>query len=167
MAICLPSRKLSKLEEQHAWHCWRSRDELISGVLQWTPTYARAMQDDQLENIYSSYVRIRDIVLKTCQRLWTIRRSGDRGSGICMLAARHDDDDDHDDEGLYAFKITKQNRKSPSTWEIVLSEFKFQSCYNIHFRTNTLAKGMYHLIPHSNGLNCTTAVLFKDGFGIK
>ena len=27
---------------RHAGHCWRSRDELISYVLQWTPTYGRA-----------------------------------------------------------------------------------------------------------------------------
>ena len=26
----------------HAGHCWRSRDELISDVLLWTPTYGRA-----------------------------------------------------------------------------------------------------------------------------
>ena len=26
----------------HAGHCWRSRDELISGVLLWTPSYGRA-----------------------------------------------------------------------------------------------------------------------------
>ena len=27
---------------RHARHCWRSRDELISDVLLWTPTYGRA-----------------------------------------------------------------------------------------------------------------------------
>ena len=27
---------------RHAGHCWRSRDELISDVLLWTPTYVRA-----------------------------------------------------------------------------------------------------------------------------
>ena len=27
---------------RHAGYCWRSRDELISNVLQWTPTYGRA-----------------------------------------------------------------------------------------------------------------------------
>ena len=27
---------------RHAGHCWRSRDELISDVLKWTPTYGRA-----------------------------------------------------------------------------------------------------------------------------
>ena len=25
----------------HAWHCWRSRDELISDVLLWTPSHGR------------------------------------------------------------------------------------------------------------------------------
>ena len=29
-------------QTRHAGHCWRSRDELISDVLQWTPTYGRA-----------------------------------------------------------------------------------------------------------------------------
>ena len=27
---------------RHAGHCWRSRDELVSDVLLWTPTYGRA-----------------------------------------------------------------------------------------------------------------------------
>ena len=34
-----------------------------------------------------SYVRIWDVALKTCQRRWTIERSGERGSGISMPAA--------------------------------------------------------------------------------
>ena len=53
-------------------------------------------QDDQLEQIYISYVRIRNVSLKTCQRLWMIGRSGERDPGISVLAARHDDDDDDD-----------------------------------------------------------------------
>ena len=52
-------------------------------------------QDDQLEYIYSSYVRIRDVGLKTCQKRWMIGRSGERGSGISVLAARYDDDDEN------------------------------------------------------------------------
>ena len=48
----------------------------------------------KLEHTYSSYVRIRDVAQKTCQMRWTIGRSGKRGSGISVLAARHDDDDD-------------------------------------------------------------------------
>ena len=53
-------------------------------------------RDDQLEHTYSSNVRIRDVALKTCRRLLTIGRSGERGSGISVLAARHDDDDNDD-----------------------------------------------------------------------
>ena len=51
-------------------------------------------QDDQHEHTFNSYVRIRDIALKTCQRRGTIGKSGKRGSGIFVLVARHDDDDD-------------------------------------------------------------------------
>ena len=57
------------------------------------PHMAEQKQDDQLEHTYSSYVRRQDVALKTCQRLWMIGRSGKRGSGISVLAARHDDDD--------------------------------------------------------------------------
>ena len=58
------------------------------------PHLAGQKQDDQLEHTYSSCVRIRDVALKTCQRRWTIGRSGERGSEISVLAARHDDYDD-------------------------------------------------------------------------
>ena len=73
---------------KHAGHCWRSRDELINDVLLWT----EQKQDDQHEHTFSNYVRIRDVVQKTCRRRWTIGKSGERGSGISVLAARHDDD---------------------------------------------------------------------------
>ena len=55
---------------------------------------AKQKQDNQLEPTYSSSVRIRDVALKTCQKRWTIGRSGERGSGISVLASRHNDDDD-------------------------------------------------------------------------
>ena len=47
-------------------------------------------QDDLLEHTFSRYVRIWDVALKTCQRQWTIGRSGERGSGISVQAAWHD-----------------------------------------------------------------------------
>ena len=53
-------------------------------------------QDDQYEHTFSNYVRIRDVVQKTCLRRWTIGKSGERGSGISVLLARHHDDDDDD-----------------------------------------------------------------------
>ena len=57
------------------------------------PHMAQQKQDNQLEHTYSSYVRIRYVALKTCQMRWTIGRSDERGSGIFVLAARHNDDD--------------------------------------------------------------------------
>ena len=53
---------------------------------------AAQKQDDQHERTFSSYVRIRDVVLKTYLGRWTIGRSGERGSGISVLPARYDDD---------------------------------------------------------------------------
>ena len=77
---------------RHAGHCWRSRDELISDVLLCTPHMAEQKQDDQLEHTYSSYVRIQDVALRTCRKQWMVGRGGERGSGISVLAARHDDE---------------------------------------------------------------------------
>ena len=92
---------------RHAGHCWRSRDELIRDVLLWTPTYGRAKAvwpavSTLLSHTYSSFVRIRDVTLKTFQKRWIIGRSGERGSGISVLAARHHNDDDDDD--IYVIK---------------------------------------------------------------
>ena len=78
---------------RYAGHCWRSKDELISDVLRCTPTYGRAKKVRPART-YSSYVRIRDVALKTCQRRWMMGRSGERGLGISVLVAWHDDDDD-------------------------------------------------------------------------
>ena len=57
------------------------------------PHMAGQKQDDQLKHTFSSYVRIWDVALKTYQRRWMIGRSGERGSRLSVLAARHDDDD--------------------------------------------------------------------------
>ncbi len=52
---------------RHAGHCWRSKDEIVSDVLLWTPAYGQS-------------------------KAGMIGRRGERGSGISVLAARHDDD---------------------------------------------------------------------------
>ena len=75
---------------RHAGHCWRSRDEVM--YFYGPPLRAVQEQDDQHEHTFGNYVRIQDVVLKTCLRRWTIGKSGERGSGISVLPARHDDD---------------------------------------------------------------------------
>ena len=77
---------------------------------------AAQKQDDQLERTFSSYVRIQDVTLKTYLGRWTIGRSGERGSGISVLPARYDDDDD---ETVLTFKFLKWLECSPmarKTW---------------------------------------------------
>ena len=76
---------------RHARHCWRSRDELISDVLLWTPSHDEQRQNDQLKPTYNSSVQIRHVALKTCWRNWTISRGIEKGSGISVLMARHDE----------------------------------------------------------------------------
>ena len=93
-ATCLPSRKLSKSEEPDMQDTAGEAGTSSWVMYSYGPLHmAKQKQDDQLEHTYSSYVRIRDIALKTCQRRWMIGRSGERGSGISVLAARHDDND--------------------------------------------------------------------------
>ena len=64
------------------------------------PHMAMQKQDDQHEHTFSNYVRIRDVVHKTCLRRWTIGKSSERGSGISVLPAQHDDDDDDGDGNI-------------------------------------------------------------------
>ena len=47
--------------------------------------------------------------------------------------------------------------------DIVVSQFELQSSYYVHFRTNTLEKGMKPLTHYetSNRLNSITAVLLR------
>ena len=51
--------------------------------------------------------------------------------------------------------------------DIVVSEFKLQSIYDVHFWTSTLTKGMNSLIPQAIGLIVKLLFFYKDGFGIK
>ena len=86
-ATCLPSRKLYKLDEPDTQDTAEEARTNSYG-----PSHiAKQKQDDQLEHTYSSSERIRDVTLNTCQKRWMIGRSGERWSGISVLAARHDD----------------------------------------------------------------------------
>ena len=77
----LPSRKLSKLDEPDMQDTAGEAGTRSSVMYSYGPLYmARQKQDDQLEHTYSSYVRIRDVARKTCQKRWTIGRSGERWS---------------------------------------------------------------------------------------
>ena len=94
-ANCLPSRKLYKVDEPDTQDTAGEARTNSSVMYSYGPLHmAKQEQDDQLEHAYSSYMKIRDVSMKNCQKQWMIGRSGERGSEISMLAARHDDDDD-------------------------------------------------------------------------
>ena len=98
---CLLSRKRFKLDEPDmqdtAGEAGTNSLEMYSYG---PPHMAVQRQDDQHEHTFSSYVRIQDVVLKTCLGRWTIGRSGERGSGISVLPARHDDETASNSETL-------------------------------------------------------------------
>ena len=50
---------------------------------------------------------------------------------------------------------------------IVVSEFKLQSRYYVHFQTNTLGKGINPLILLATGSIIPLLFFQKSGFGIK
>ena len=85
------------------------------------PHISNQKQDDQLEHTYSSYVMIRDVTLKTCQRRWMIGRRGERGSGISVLAARHDDEWTIDNIYIYIYiereREREKERERKTKWE--------------------------------------------------
>ena len=87
------------------------------------PHKAEQKQDDQHEHTFSNYMRIRDLVQKTCQRGWTIGKNGERGSGISVLPARHDDD--HEDSSLNNLQWLLCHKTKPNLcWSICVNNFK-------------------------------------------
>ena len=91
-----PSQKLYKFDEPDTRDtAGEARTSSISDVLLYGPPLMDVqVWDDQHELTYSSYVRTRVVILKTCRRRWVIGRNGERRSGISAQTARHDDDDD-------------------------------------------------------------------------
>ena len=121
------------------------------------PHMAEQHQDDQLEHTYSSSVRMRDVALKTCQRRWTIGRSGERGSVISVLAARPDDDDDDDIYSLRAYFLT-QNPYAYKYLKFEISrEYITQRCIILQLFQNVC------LVLHKNSL---TALSLSSSFSL-
>ena len=112
---------------RHAGHCWRSRGRTHKWCTLMDPyTWPSKSRKTNTNIPFSSYVRIRDVVLKTCLGRWTIGRSGERGSGISVLPARHDDDEsesitNNDLLGKFAKHHTSRSdfkKKHSSAWGI-------------------------------------------------
>ena len=102
---------------RHAGHCWRSRGELISEVLLWTPSHGRAKSGRPAGTYIQHVCVIRDLTLRalrTFRKGWTTEKGGGRRSGIPVLMARHDDDDSCDI--ISENKRKKHNTMSDFYW---------------------------------------------------
>ena len=79
---------------RHAEHCLRSRDELISDVLLWTPTDGRAKAGQPTQTYIQQLCEDTGCSSEDLPEVMNDGRSGERGSGIAVLTAQLDDDDD-------------------------------------------------------------------------
>ena len=98
-----PSRKLSKLDEPDMQNTAGEVGMSSLVMYSYGPLHmVEQKQGNQLEPTYSSSVRIRGVTLRTYRKQWMIGRGGERGSGISVLMAQHDDDD------IYIYKDLDQ-----------------------------------------------------------
>ena len=118
---------------------------------------AAQKQDDQLEHTFSSYVRIQVVVRKTYLGRWTIGRSGERGSGISVLPARYDDDDDEMTTKIYS----KRQIDTFTFSKHVLDNLVRYRFIPVHFWSAATIFSEYEtklkLMPH-DVLNLTTCI---------
>ena len=92
----LPSimKTIQVRRNRHAWHCWRSRDKLISDVLLWTPTYGRAKAGWPAQTFIQQLCEDTECSSEDLPEAMNDREKWrERGSGISVLAVRHDDNE--------------------------------------------------------------------------
>ena len=79
---------------RHEGHCWRSKDKLISDILLWTPTYDQAKARRPARTYIQQLCEDTGCSPEDLPEAMNDREKDERWSGISVLAARHDDDDE-------------------------------------------------------------------------
>ena len=79
---------------RHAGHCWKSRDELMSDVLLWTPSHSRAKAGQPAQTYMQQLCEDTGCNLEDQPEAMNNREEWQERVRISVLAARHDDDDD-------------------------------------------------------------------------
>ena len=108
------------------------------------PHMVMQKQDNQHEHTFSNYVRIQDVVQKTCLRRWTTGKSGERGSGISVLPARYDNDDSIQHYSFAHWYDSYFGRRENSQFKPVRPHFKKKLCHVLLMREG-LGKYIYPL----------------------
>ena len=85
----------------------------------------------------------RDVTLKTRRKKWTIGRGGERVSGISVLMAQHDDDDE-----LTLGLLSGQDY-------VILFYLKILDNLRVFFSRRDSRLFIYHFVVWSNLISCT------------
>ena len=89
------TKTIQARRNRHDGHCWRSKDEIVSDVLMWTPAYGQSKAGrparTYIQQLWDDTGCNSEDLPETMNDRETWR---ERGSGISVLAARHDDDDE-------------------------------------------------------------------------
>ena len=95
-----PITKTIKIRRtRHAGHCWRSRDELISHVLLWTPSHGRAKARRPARIYIQHLCEDTGCNSEGLPEAMNDREGGERVSGISVLMVPQDDDDEWKSRG--------------------------------------------------------------------
>ena len=85
---------------RHVGHWWRSKDELVSDVPLWTPAYGQAKAGRAARTYIQQLCDDTGCNPEDLAEAMNDRETWrERGSGISVLASRHDDDDE-----IYIFR---------------------------------------------------------------
>ena len=87
-----PIMKIIKVRQtRHAGRCWRSREELISDVILWTPSHGQAKAGQPAWTYLQQLCEDTGCSPEDLPEVMNDREGGKRGSGISLLMARQDE----------------------------------------------------------------------------
>ena len=109
-------------QTRHAGNCWRSRDELISDVLLWTPTYGRAKAGRPARTYIQQLCEDIGCSPEEMPEAMNDREKWRERVRDIGLAARHDDDDD----------LTVCKQMSSDLFYVINKQFVCKLCYLIN-----------------------------------
>ena len=119
---------------RHTGHCWRSKDELISDVLLWTPAYGQAKAGRPARTYIQQLCEDTGCCPEDLPKAMNEREKWRERVRISVLAARHDDDDE---------LITERPRIN-STWTMTWGISK-----QVHHKTLVQHRHQWEKLNHS------------------
>ena len=100
---------------RHAGHCWRSKDEIVSDMLLWIPAYGQSKAGRPARTYIQQLCDDTGCKPEDLPEAMNDRETWrERGSGISVIAAWHDDDD-NDDKKFKTLNLVVYNNPFPPT----------------------------------------------------